>query len=469
MLLTITTTHEPATDLGFLVHKHPERVHTAETSFGKVYVLYPEAASDRCTVSLLLDVDPVRIVRGGGGRDSSGPMDQYVNDRPYVASSFLSVAIGKVFREAMGGRSKERQELAETAIPLEARIAVVPCRGGEGLLRRLFEPLGYEIECEGHPLDAEQAEWGRSPYYTVTLKATRRLSDLLTHLYVLIPVLDNNKHYWVGHDEIEKLLAKGAGWLEGHPAKEEITRRYLTHRRSLVRKAMARLVEEEGPDPDEIATVGDQEEAAFEKPLSLNEQRLGAVVAALKSADARSVLDLGCGEGNLLRVLMKDRTFERLVGVDASHRALEVAARRLRLDRLPERQAERITLIHGALTYRDRRLEGFDAGALVEVIEHVDLDRLPALERILFECTRPLTVVVSTPNVEYNVLFENLQAGKLRHRDHRFEWTRDEFAAWCDRCSERWGYAVRRLPVGPGHEVHGAPTQMAVFTRGDES
>jgi len=466
MLLTITTTHQPATDLGYLLHKNPARLHTFPLAFGQAHVFYPEASADRCTAALLLDVDPVGLVRNRRGpAGEGGTLDQYVNDRPYVASSFLSVAISRVLGSALGGRSKHRPELIQTKIPLQATISVLPCRGGEGFLRRLFEPLGYQVVAEHHPLDESFPEWGASTYFTVQLKGEVRLQDLLTHIYVLIPVLDNEKHYWVGDDEVEKLLRHGSGWLSSHPEREEITRRYLKYRRDLAREALARLTEEEAPGVDVAEAIHDSEEEAVERGLNLNEQRLNTVVAALKSANAKRVLDLGCGEGKLLRALFADRAFDEIVGVDVSHRSLQMAQERLRLERLPERQRERLKLVHGSLMYRDRRLSGFDAAAVIEVIEHLDQPRLAAFERVLFEFAKPETIVLTTPNVEYNARFENLPAGKFRHKDHRFEWTREEFQNWAEGMANRFDYAVRFLPVGPEDEVLGAPTQMAIFNR----
>lgn len=463
MLLTITTTHEPATDLGYLLYKNPARAQSFDLPFGNAHVFYPEATPERCTAALLLDVDPVGLVRRPKGADA--PLEPYVNDRPYVASSFLSVAISRVFGTALSGKSKDRPELAETPIPLVARIAVVPCRDGEDLLRRLFEPLGYAVEAERHPLDPEFPEWGESRYFTLTLRATTRLVNLLRHLYVLVPVLDDAKHYYVGEDEIEKLLRQGEGWLAAHPERELIARRYLRHRPRLTRAALARLTMEEESDPDAAAEARDAAEQEAEERIGLNEQRLGAVVAALRASGARRVVDLGCGEGRLLRILLNDAQFEEILGMDVSIRALEIARERLRLERLPPRQRERVRLIHGSLTYRDPRIEGFDAATVVEVIEHLDPPRLEAFERVLFEFARPGTVVVTTPNREYNDKFERLPAGAFRHRDHRFEWTRSEFAAWAQAVAERFGYAVRFLPVGPEDPALGAPTQMGVFVR----
>ena len=466
MLLTVTTTHQPATDLGYLLHKNPARLHSFELSFGQAHVFYPEATAERCTAALLLDVDPVGLVRNRKGPSGErGTLDQYVNDRPYVASSFLSVAITRVFGSALAGRSKDRPDLAATPIPLQAKIVVLPCRGGESFLRRLFEPLGYRVVAQRHSLDPVFPEWGESAYYDVELTGEVRLQDLLTHIYVLVPVLDNEKHYWVGDDEVEKLLRHGGGWLASHPEREEIAKRYLKYRRDLARDALARLVDEETPDPDVAEATHDSEEEAVEKKLNLNEQRLNAVLAALKSANAKRVLDLGCGEGKLLRVLMQEQSFAEIVGVDVSHRSLQVAHERLRLERMPSRQRDRLKLIHGSLTYRDKRLSGFDAAAVVEVIEHLDQPRLAAFERVLFEFARPNAIVLTTPNVEYNVRFANLPAGAFRHKDHRFEWTRAQFRQWAELTADRHGYSARFLPVGPEDSEVGAPTQMAVFER----
>jgi 3' terminal RNA ribose 2'-O-methyltransferase Hen1 len=466
MLLTLTTTHWPATDLGYLLHKNPTKLQTFELSFGRAHVFYPEATAQRCTVALLLDVDPVGLVRNRKGPSGEGfALEQYVSDRPYAASSFLSVAIARIFGSALGGRSRGRQELADSPLPLVAKVAALPCRGGERFLRSLFEPLGYAVTATRFPLDERFPAWGDSPYFNVELSAERRLSELLTHLYVLIPVLDDDKHYWVGEAEVEKLLRHGEGWLASHPQREAIALRYLKHRRHLMRETLARLVEEDQADPDAEAEAHGQEEETLEKRISLNEERLGAVVAALKASEAKRVLDLGCGEGKLLKALLAEKQFEEIAGVDVSSRTLERAAERLRLEQLPTKQRERVRLLQGALTYRDRRLQGFDAAAVVEVVEHLDPPRLDSFARALFECARPQTVVMTTPNSEYNVRFENLPAGTLRHKDHRFEWTRAEFQQWTDGVAGRFGYAVRRAPIGPNDPTVGAPTQMAIFTR----
>ena len=466
MLLTISTTHQPATDLGYLLYKNPGRFQSFTLPFGRADVFYPEAESARCTVALFLGIDPIGLARRKpGAPNASGWLEHFVNDRPYVASSHLSVAIASVFGSALAGKSKDRQELAELAIPLETRIAVVPSSEGEDLIRSLFEPLGYTVEVEGQALDGRFPEWGASPYFTVCLTSETRLQDLLAHLYVLLPVLDDNKHYWVGDDEVAKLLRFGEGWLSSHPQRDLISRRYLKHRRGLVRSALAQLLDAGQTDPGVTAARYEQEEEQLETPLRLGERRIQAVLTTLRLLGAARVLDLGCGEGRLIGELLGEPAIRSVTGLDVSHRALEVARERLRLDTLPTQQRERITLLHGSLTYRDERLSGYDAAIAMEVIEHIDTPRLDAFEEVVFGAARPGAVLITTPNAEYNTLFDRLPPGAFRHRDHRFEWTREQFQGWARQVADRRKYDVRFQGIGPEHLTYGTPTQMGVFTR----
>ncbi len=478
MLLTISTTHRPATDLGFLLHKNPGRHHVAELGFGTAHVVYPEATEERCSAGVLVDVDPVGLVRGSRGTRTPAAsrfaLAHYVNDRPYVASSFLSVALGRLFGTAMSGRSKERPELAGQPIPLEAWLPVAACRGGEDLARRLFEPLGYAVQARALPLDPQFPDWGDSRYLSLRLAAQVRLRSLLEHLFVLLPVLDDDKHYWVGADEVAKLLRRGGEWLPAHPDHDLIARRYLRHDQRLTRDALAMLFADEAGDPDRDDVANDTgEESAERQPgqrVPLHAQRLAAVLGVITASGARSVLDLGCGSGKLLAELVRQPGLRRIVGMDVSYRALEAAGRRLHLDRMAPRQRERVELLHGSLTYRDSRLRGFDAAAVVEVIEHLDPPRVGAFENALFGHARPDTVVLTTPNAEYNVLLTGLPAGNLRHADHRFEWTRGQFAEWAEGVAARYGYRSEVSGVGPEGTGPdgvglGCPSQLAVFRR----
>jgi 2-polyprenyl-3-methyl-5-hydroxy-6-metoxy-1,4-benzoquinol methylase len=512
VLLTITTTVSPATDLGFLLFKHPDKVQAFHQAFGTAHVFYPEATGERCTAALLLDVDPVKLVRTRGKAPAGFTLGQYVNDRPYAASSLLSAAMADVYRTARSGRCDARAELAGKAIPLEIGLPALPCRGGSGLATRLFEPLGWQVRAESVPLDEEFPAWGDSRYLRMTLTGTLRLADALNQLYVLLPVLDDSKHYWVASDEVDKLIRAGDGWLAAHPERDLITRRYLANQRVLVRTALGRLAEvddavgdelergpiEEEPVPDadggtevvagtaadggtEViggAAVDGAERDGVTKvdggagsepapaAVPLAEQRILTVLETLHEQEARRVIDLGCGSGKLLRRLLRDLSFDQVTGVDVSYRAITMALRQLRPERLPRPQAERLTVFQGALTYSDERFRGYDAAVLMEVIEHVDQPRLHAVERVVFGDARPRSVIVTTPNVEYNVRYVGLADGGRRHPDHRFEWTRAEFQQWSGQVSEAYGYRVRYVAVGDDDPEVGPPTQMAVFTRG---
>lgn len=501
MLLTISTTGDepgrgggpPATDLGFVLHKHPDNVRTISTTAGRAMVFWPEAATDRATMATLVDVDPIGLVRRGRAQ----PLAAYVNDRPYVASSFLSVALGRLFRSAMNGDCPSRPDLVEHRWSVTVRVPAVPVGGDRRIIDHLFSPLGYRAHLEVPLLDDAFPAWGSAGVGNLTLQGRATMRDLLRHLYVLLPVLDDDKHYWIDESEVNKLLRHGDGWLADHPEQKMITRRYLGHYRHLTSLAFGELTADEptpdgGPGGDVPGDTGDgtgpaseeqvgdvqgndeqgqvdqrladADEAVIEKPLSLNAQRMAAVVAAVTATGASSVVDLGCGEGALLLRLADERSLDRLVGVDVAMTALRRAETRLGLNRRPERKRPTIELRHSALTYRDPDLAGFDVACLIEVIEHLDEDRVDAMAQILFQHNRPGTVIVTTPNREYNSLF-NMADGALRHRDHRFEWTRAEFGHWCEEVAGRYHYRVERRPIGPEDPDLGPPTQMAVLTR----
>ncbi len=477
MLLSITCAEAPATDLGFLLHKHPDRVQSFAVSAGQAHVFYPEATEQRCTAVLLLEVDPIGLVRRhrgqrAGGQSTAGPdgfsLAEYVNDRPYAASSMLAVALGKVFRTALNGRCEARPELAGRALPLEISIPALPCRGGPDLAGRLLGPLGWTVRTEPVPLDPERPEWGDSAYLSVRLTGSLRLADALSQLYVLLPVLDDTKHYWVADAEVDKLIRAGGGWLARHPERDLITRRYLAHRNRLVLSAVGRLAEVDDTEPEALdnAVPDPDPSDAGRKDPPLAQLRHAAVLDVLRECGAGTVADLGCGEGTLVAQLLREPAVRRVVGVDVSHRALDRAAQRLHLDTMPDRQRDRVSLLQSSLTYADDRLTGLDAAVLMEVIEHIDPSRLADAEQTVFGYARPGTVVVTTPNAEHNVRFRGMAPGAMRHTDHRFEWTRAQFRDWAGGVAARRGYQVSYRPVGADDPEVGPPTQLAVFTRG---
>jgi 3' terminal RNA ribose 2'-O-methyltransferase Hen1 len=459
VILTLTHRGPDAGVLSHLLHKHPARLHEVALGFGNARVFYPAVTPTECTATLAVKVDPVGLVRSDGARQGGWALGQYVNDRPYAASSFLSVAISRVFGTALNGRCTKRPELVDKPLDLEARLPVI--QAPDGLLEKLFVPLGYEVTSRRLPLEPAFPSWGESRYHDLTLRATRPLHELLRHLFILIPALDRDKHYWVGRDEIDKLLAKGEGWLAGHPERDWIVRRYLKYQRRLSNEAIARLVPEDAlSDPsDPPDSSGPPESSA----PSLHDIRLDTVATRIAALNPESVADLGCGEGKLTRRLLKQTRIPRLTAMDVSTRSLEILNERL--ERLPAAVRARATVILGSLIYRDSRLAGHDVAALVEVIEHLDPGRLEALEAVVFAHAAPRQVFVTTPNREYNILFEGIKPGALRHGDHRFEWTRAEFRDWAESVAASHGYQVTLESLGEEHPEHGAPSQMACFVR----
>ena len=464
MLLTITYEGSNTPDIGYLLHKNPDRAQQFELSFGKAYAFYPEVSSERTTFALLLDIDPLDLAKGKQGSKTGGLYD-YVNDRPYAASSFMSTAIARVLNSAMNGRCSERPELAKTPLELTACIYSLNDGGSETLAKDIFEPLGYTVSAERRQLDERFPEWGVSPYTDLTIKGKVLLSDLLKHLYVLIPSFDKKKHYFVGEDEIEKLLRAGEGWLSEHPHRDRIVSRYLYIKKSLARKALDRLLENDLPDETTGNDDPAAEQTAAEKKQPLNTLRLEAVKNAVVNSSASSVLDLGCGECRLTAMLLKEKSINRIVSCDVSVSVLERAADRLHLDNMRQTLRDKLSLIQGSVTYKDERFEGFDCVCLVEVIEHIEPARLPAAERNIFRYASPETVIVTTPNREYNVNYENMCNNSLRHPDHRFEWTREEFRAWAENICNTYGYTAEYSDIGENDGEHGSPTQMGVFTK----
>lgn len=461
-----------ATDLGFLLHKNPGRLHEFDLSFGQGYVFYPVANDNECTAAIFQALDGIDMVRSfKGPKGSSKQLSQYVNDRPFTVNSFFSVAISRLFGTALNGKCEKQPELVQQALPFSVDLPVLPSRGGESLIRNLFEPLGYDVTVEAHPYDASLPDWGMSPYFSVTLKAIKRLSDVLKHLYVLMPVLDNDKHYWVGLDEVDKLIAKGEDWIPGHPEKHLIVARYLKKQGSLKRRALAAFeVSEtevkaqqeqfEEPDPE---TRSQAEEDQLEKKVRLNDLRIEKITQMIHQLDVRKVVDLGCGEGKYLKAYLKIAKLDEIVGVEVAPATLEKAEQRLKLERLPERLRDKLILLQGSLTYKDDRLKNKDLATCIEVIEHIDEDRLDAFQASVFGHAKPKYVIITTPNVEYNATFENMPEGKFRHSDHRFEWDRKTFEKWCNNLCEKYGYQVSFDTIGEVHEELGAPTQMALF------
>ncbi|MCH5158053.1 MAG: 3' terminal RNA ribose 2'-O-methyltransferase Hen1 [Clostridiales bacterium] len=461
MLLTITYEGKNTQELGFLLYKNPNKTQQFELSYGKAYVFYPEVSDTRTTAALLIDIDPIDLARGKLGSSVGGLFD-YVNDRPYASTSFLSTAISRVFGTAMSGKCEGRQALADAPLKLTARIYSIRDGGEDDLAAQLFEPLGYTVRTERTVLDERFPEWGRSPYVNLTVSGTVKLSVLLNQLYVLIPVFDRQKHYYMSEDEIHKLIDHGEGWLSAHPQREKIAHRYFNAKRSYAKKALDVLLADEADESDKA-----EEETAEEKVVRspLNALRMESVKSAVLLSGATSVIDLGCGECRLTALLLNEPQIKKITACDVSVSVLEKGAQRLNIDRMPKYKQDKLTLMQASLTYRDKRFEGFDCACVIEVIEHIEPARIPAFERSVFEFAAPRTVIVTTPNKEYNTVYEKMQEDAMRHGDHRFEWTRAEFKKWTEHVCSVFGYSCEISGIGESDERYGTPTQMGVFTK----
>jgi 3' terminal RNA ribose 2'-O-methyltransferase Hen1 len=467
--LSIATTRQSATDLGFLLYKHPDRVFRSDASRNSkmsAVGFYPEAADERCEFCLIVEVDPVERVRGASW---GAGIAQYVEPLPFLASSYMSQALSLCLRSAMNGivtskNASEEKRLQAAAVekwPLE--ITVSPLRTSPALISRMFEPLGWDVSLHSVPLDIPgmTSEEARrcTDLHTLTIRGEATLQDALTHLYVLLPALDPARHYFYGEDEVQKLLDKSQNWLEQHPARELIVGRYLSKSRELRETALQQIA----GDEDETA----EDETATSEPGTAHDERHLKIIEIIRNAGDVSVVDLGCGEGKLLSRLAKLPGKLQITGVEPAMRDLEKAQRNL--SRNPGKQVDpRIKLKHGSILYADEQLKGFDIAILSEVIEHIDPDRLDHAERCVFGFMQPRKVVVTTPNASFNAMFD-LEEGQFRHRDHRFEWTESEARTWSDRICRDYGYSCELGGAGGYDPECGHLSHFIVFEKALEA
>ena len=446
MLIAITSRTRPASDLGYALHKHPDRVQQFDVGYGKATVFYPVASEDECTFVMVVEVDPVRLARGPEHTRGGGLVTDYVTDRPYAASSMLAVAIGKVLSTATAGRCEKKPELAAKPMDLEVEISTVR-NLAQDRVRSLFTDLGYKVEIEGKEQDR---------YVTVRTRSDRwTLGETLRQIRVLLPAIDGRHHHYVNDEDVAHLLRHGEGWLDSHPQGTWISRRYLARKRSLAEQAV-RALEARNESEDEPPWTGPTRE-------SLQRARIDRVTERLVESGARIVADLGCGEGALVRELAKEPAISKVVGIDISANRIEQAKRRLARQLGPS-ETDKTSLLTGAIGVQDARWSDCDAAALVETIEHIDVERLDMVERNVFGREHLRCIIVTTPNREYNHHY-GLEEGQKRHRDHRFEWSREEMREWAQGICQRYGLEASHEGIGEHHPDDGWPTQMAVFTR----
>lgn len=451
MHLSISTTHKPATDLGFLLYKHPKKLHTRGTSFSTNHCFFSEATDDLCTANLWVNVRELQEFELY--RRFNNFENPFINDRPYVAGSLMSTAMSEMFRTAMSGSCRERPELARSPIPLTIEVATVRCEDGIDFIKGIFEPLGYQVDLESYLLDEAFPNWGSSPYFKLRLQTNKELYLVLRQLFILLPVLDNQKHYWVDEAEQEKIIKMGEGWLQAHPMFSKIVSRYLKNLQSLAVEVKKHFALDEN-----LTTKARNKEEQLEQKIHLNTLRMDYVAELLKDHQVRTVGDLGCGEGKLIERLLQNSDITEIRAFEVSIDELEKAQQRI----AELKQLERVKFFNSSVLYLDHRTKDLDAVVLVEVIEHLEEVRLPVLAANVFKYMEPSMVVITTPNFEFNQRFETKG---FRHPDHRFEWTREEFKSWCEVQAQKYGYTFKIDFIGEVDSALGGPTQVGVFIK----
>jgi 3'' terminal RNA ribose 2''-O-methyltransferase Hen1 len=456
MLLTITYKGKDTQDLGYMLFKNPNRPQSVKLTTGSAYVYYPKVSDEETTIALLLDINSLDLAKGEKGKDvQPQSLFDYVNDRPYVASSFLATAMNKVFGTAISGRGDEYQELVDSKLNLSATIHMFPCPVDKERINKVFEPLGYEVNYETFLLDNKFPEWGDSKYVNLTVSGNVVLRDLLKQIILLIPVFDKFKHYDVSNqDELNKLLKLGDGWLSDHPEKDFIVNRYLQFKKGLVNKAQEHLKS----DVDEIEESIDK--AVTEKEESLNTTRFNSVINELIKIEAKSVLDIGCSNGKLLEAIRDKMPNIKLAGIDVHLKAVSIA------DKMANKKdLDKIDFFQSSILYKDKRFKGYDAVTAIEVMEHIDEFKLYLFEKVLFGYINPRVAILTTPNKDYNENYDNINNKGLRHFDHRFEFTKREFESWVTKICSKYGYIYFFKSIGKADEKDQQPTLMVTFMK----
>jgi 3' terminal RNA ribose 2'-O-methyltransferase Hen1 len=468
MLLTITCRGENATDIGYVLRKRPGRLLRFDRNKNTIGVLmyWPRVEDDLCQFAMQLDIDPLDMSPRRPGAIAASNLFDYVNDRPYATSRLMGSAIAWFLREALYDRPLPEgapDDVRERVFDLEARIFAFEERG---LAKDAFEALGYETDVTPHVLDDEHPSWGLSPYADVRVRKNETVTELLQHLHVMLSALPKpSKNESATKEVAERLLRVSGTWLADHPMRNKLVWRYLSYDRALASDVMDKLACTTSEDTaSDGATSDDATDAEPKaKHVPLHTQVLDTVSAIIRESGCTSVLDAGCGDGKLVRLLLGIEQVERIGAADVSATSL----RRLQ-SKLTERRRtampDNLDVFQASVTMSDDRLRGYDAICAIEVVEHIDPRRIRDLERVVFEESGASLIVVTTPNREYNRVY-GIPSDLLRHPDHRFEWTRDEFARWVTHVCETYGYTSDMRGVGEVDEAAGQPTLVATFRK----
>lgn len=497
MQLAIKATGEGAKMLSFLLSKNPQNLYDRSEKGYRVRLTYTVFTDTEVEAVLIVTPDPVELVKNS---PDVYDITQYINDREFVTSSLFCSYARSALGTALNGRPKEEySEWVNHAFNLTISFGPVASDLPDAVINDLFEYLGYEVTIERGQADYRFQLKERSSARFISISGLSTVQAALKQLFVLIPVLDNYKHYYLSEQEIDKLQRYGEGWLDRHPLRELIIKRslrfqdlidqaaliygdkrweqpaegYNVWKPAVGREEIAKTAEikgiEELEELEELDGIDEAErldgESARESApfVSLNEQRYQAIVKIVENIPAKQTLvDFGAGEGKLSVRLGFIPGVKEILAVEPTERAQLRAIERF--DKAARREAfVKPIPVWGSLFYYDERLRCKDVMILCEVIEHIDEYRLPGTMECLFKEYQPKTLIVTTPNAEYNAFYQMPE--KMRHKDHRFEWTRQEFSEWCNGWANLYPYEVQIEGIGDQTEEYGQPTQTAIFTR----
>ncbi|MGE6488602.1 3' terminal RNA ribose 2'-O-methyltransferase Hen1 [Paenisporosarcina sp. NPDC076898] len=448
MQLSIQASGDNVQAISYLLSKNPNNLYERNHKGHLVRLFYSKFTETELEVTIFVTPDPIELVKNNS---NSYDITHYINDREFAVSSIFCSFIRSALGTALNGQPKE-EHLMWVNHPFSFNFEFGPVVSSlsDEKLMNLFEPIGYEVTINRPEIEYSFPIKTKSSARYLSIKGMKTLQEGLRHLFVLIPVIDNYKHYFIDEKEIEKLERYGEGWLDQHPLRD------LIYRQALRFKEIYSLVENSSKDEKKVEPV---------KKVRLNELRYEKIVNTVSQMKPRSVIDFGSGEGKLSVQLGFVEGITEILAVEPSEAASLKALERF--NKVKNKEKFVIPeLLWGSLFYYDERLKDKDVIILCEVIEHIDETRLPKAMDTLLDDYQPPALIITTPNREYNELYDMEE--HLRHNDHRFEWTRAEFRQWCTERNHSNDYELQFDGIGEEHASHGFPTQMCIFKRKED-
>ncbi|WIM41190.1 3' terminal RNA ribose 2'-O-methyltransferase Hen1 [Paenibacillus sp. PK4536] len=480
MYLTIKATGTHASMISHLLAKNPNNLYDRTEKGARIRLVYTSFQPEETEVLLFVTPDPIDLVKGSPDHYD---ITQYINDRELVVSSLFCSYIRPALGTALNGKPKaDYIDWVEHPFTLHMSMGPVASDLPDSMIESLFQPLGYEVQMERGEIDYSFDLKNRSTVRHIQISGQQTLQHMLRQLYILIPVLDNYKHYYISDDEIERLQRYGEGWLSTHPQHDLIIKRSLRFA-PLIKEYEQKVAKNEDITNVSTELSTHQAEASEMKSelsedqdkqydsnqteppvIRLNELRYRAIVEQVSQLPQhKQIVDFGAGEGKLSVRLGEIEGVEQIWAVEPSMQSqLRAIDRFAKLEGRTDYVIPVVTT--GSLFYRDERWVDQDVIILCEVIEHINEVRLPQVIHTLFTDYRPQTLIMTTPNREYNEVYQ-MGKDEIRHTDHRFEWTRAELEQYCTQWIQDRPYTFTLSGIGEKHEQYGQPTQMVVFHR----